>query len=827
MSFRDCLNDIRGAFDGSLSDEAIMEILEEFDAVARATAEQRPWANVQTELFGHGEKLAKQARERILIERRNRSMNNRKEAALRAFLEDPAWAKDPNAAVTAKAFGALGFEAQGGKASVHRQGVALGRFWIGSLDNALTKADLMPAVQRGALDRQIAAEMWELGKRNGKPGVTGSKEALEAAKIIHRLQENMVARLNRAGAFIRRMPGYIVRQTHDMRLVGKAGFDAWYKDTWPKIDEMRTFNRILADDEREAIYRRLFNELSSGRHPSALADQAWQAFLPSGGNLAKRVSQSRELHFRTGGDWYDYHSKYGRGTILEAVASSAQTNGRAVALMETFGSNPKAMLERFMAEADDRAAAIGAPTSDAANRFSAATIWGIVSGESNRPAANWLARLGNAARATQVASKLGSAVLSAFLSDPKLQANELARHGVPFLRRAMLPWQNVIRMAVESGEQRRLANMLQAYRDGMLMELWGRYDTGDGLPGVATWFAQKTMKLSGMNRWTSASKGNVVAVISHEMADRAGTAFDALDPEYRKLLGAYGITADDWGRLGSAQVEVEGVRYVVPHQLKLDGFGDLSTPEGRRGARRARDELATKLITFIDDRMAAALNEPGARTRALLVGDSRPGTWRGEFWRAATLFKSFPVEMHTRVYGEKIANGEYSSLASLVLTMTVLGGVLNVVRDAARGIAPPDYAELEPSQWGQVFLRAALSGGGLGIMGDFALGEYNRYGRSMVATQAGPVLGQLDSAAGIYAALVRADGEDAAGKAFEFFYRNMPFVNLWWARQTFDYFILYQMQEYMNPGYLRRMEQRREKETGQRFILAPSEVVGR
>lgn len=827
MSFAECVDEIRRAFDGVLSDDAILEVLEEFDAVARATAEQRPWANVQGELFGHAEKLAKQAREKILIERRNRSMNNRKEAALRAFLDDPAWAKDPNAAVTAKAFGSLGFEAKGGKASVHREGVALGRFWIGSLDNALTKADLMPAVQRGTLDRQIAQEMWELGKRNGKPGVSGSKEALEAAKIIHRLQENMVARLNRAGAFIRRMPGYIVRQTHDMRLIAKAGFDTWFKDVAPKVDEMRTFNRILADDEREAIYRRLYNEFSAGRHPSAVGEQAWQAFLPSGGNLAKRVSQSRELHFRTGQDWHAYHEKYGRGTILEAVASAAQLNGRAVALMETFGTNPREMLTRFMNEADDRAAAMGAATSEQRNRFSADTIWAIVSGEGNRPADNTLARIGNAVRSYQVASKLGSAVLSAFLSDPKLQATELSRHGVPFLRRAMLPWQNVIRMAVESGEQRKLANMLQAYRDGLLSDVWGRYDTGDGLPGVASWFARMTMKLSGMERWTTASKGNVVAAISHEMADRAGTAFDALDPEYRKLLGAYGITAEDWGRLGSAQVQVEGVPYVVPHQLKLADFGDLSTPEGRRAARRARDELSTKLITFIDDRMAAALNEPGARTRALLVGDSRPGTWRGEFWRAATLFKSFPVEMHTRVYGEKVANGEYSSLATLVLTMTVLGGVINTVRDLSRGIAPADPTEMTPAQYGQFFLRAALTGGGLGLLGDFALGEYNRFGKSLVATQAGPVLGQLDSAAEIYAALVRADGEDAAAKSFKFVYSNLPFVNLWWSRQVMDYFVLYQMQEWMNPGYLRRMERRREQETGQRFILAPSEVIGR
>ena len=826
MSFRDCMDEIRRASDGVLSDDAILEMLEEFDAVSRATAEQRPWANVQEELFGHAEKIAKQARERVLIERRNKLMNNRKEAALRGTLDDPAWAKDPAAAVTAKMFGSLGFDAKGGKASIHRQGVALGRFWIGSLENALEKQDLFKVVQRGALDEQIAMELWELGRvKGGKPGISGSKEAQAAAKVINRLQEAMVGRLNRAGAFIKRMPGYIVRQTHDMRPIKRAGFEKWYAATWQRVDEMRTFNRLLADDEREAIYRGLYAEFAAGRHPSALTEQAWSAYLPTGGNLAKRVSQHRELHFKTGKDWYAYHRQFGRGTILDAVAHSAQSNGRAAALMETLGTNPRAMLERFAAEADDRAAKIGAQTSEARNRFSVETMWAVVSGEGNRPADNALARLGNAVRSWQVASKMGSAVLSAYLTDPKLQASELARHGVPFLQRALIPFQNLFRMAAESGEQRQLANMLQAYRDGMLSEVWGRWDSGDGVPGIASWMARKTMKWSGMYRWTDASRGNVSAIISHEMAEKVGAAWAEIDPEYRKLLGAYGISEGDWGRLGSALIEVDGNRYVVPHQLKLGDFGDLQSPAGRRSARRARDELATKLITFVDDRMSAALNEPGARTRALLIGDSRPGTWRGEFWRAFALFKSFPVEMHARVWGEKLGNGEYASLASFILTMTVLGVATNVMRDAVRGIAPPDMENLTAGQAAQLFFRGMATGGGLGLLGDFVLGEYNRYGRTLTASLAGPVFGQLDSVAEIYAATVR--GDDAGAKAIRALYTNIPFVNLWWSRTVMDYFILYQMQEWKNPGYLARMERNREKDTGQRFILSPSLVVGR
>jgi len=54
---------------------------------------------------------------------------------------------------------------------------------------------------------------------------------------------------------------------------------------------------------------------------------------------------------------------------------------------------------------------------------------------------------------------------------------------------------------------------------------------------------------------------------------------------------------------------------------------------------------------------------------------------------------------------------------------------------------------------------------------------------------------------------------------------NTPLINLFYARAAFDYLILYQIQEWLNPGSLRRMEQRIKKENNQEFLLPPSEVV--
>jgi polyphosphate kinase 2 (PPK2 family) len=40
-----------------------------------------------------------------------------------------------------------------------------------------------------------------------------------------------------------------------------------------------------------------------------------------------------------------------------------------------------------------------------------------------------------------------------------------------------------------------------------------------------------------------------------------------------------------------------------------------------------------------------------------------------------------------------------------------------------------------------------------------------------------------------------------------------------------DYLILYQIQESLNPGYLRRMERRMEQENAQSFLIRPSQHI--
>jgi len=99
----------------------------------------------------------------------------------------------------------------------------------------------------------------------------------------------------------------------------------------------------------------------------------------------------------------------------------------------------------------------------------------------------------------------------------------------------------------------------------------------------------------------------------------------------------------------------------------------------------------------------------------------------------------------------------------------------------------------------------------------------NRHGGGLLTTIAGPVLGGVQDAADLWGRMK--GGDDAAAASFRYVLNNTPFLNLFYLRPTLDYFVLWHIQEFLNPGALKRMERKVEEENAQTFWLRPSEVV--
>jgi len=67
--------------------------------------------------------------------------------------------------------------------------------------------------------------------------------------------------------------------------------------------------------------------------------------------------------------------------------------------------------------------------------------------------------------------------------------------------------------------------------------------------------------------------------------------------------------------------------------------------------------------------------------------------------------------------------------------------------------------------------------------------------------------------------VLKLEGGKAAKAAYRAVMSNIPFLNLFYIKQAFDYTIGYQIMETVNPGGLSRVEQRMKREYNQEFLF--------
>src|SRR5690606_21755482 len=119
-------------------------------------------------------------------------------------------------------------------------------------------------------------------------------------------------------------------------------------------------------------------------------------------------------------------------------------------------------------------------------------------------------------------------------------------------------------------------------------------------------------------------------------------------------------------------------------------------------------------------------------------------------------------------------------------------------------------------------------GGGVGIFGDLlytGMGGDNRAGSPNWASFAGPVFGSVvdlaDLTVGNLGQAIQGKDTHAGAEAIRFAKSHMPFVNLWYAKAAIDHAGLQDLQEYLSPGYLARMQRTARRDWGQDFWWRP------
>lgn len=327
-------------------------------------------------------------------------------------------------------------------------------------------------------------------------------------------------------------------------------------------------------------------------------------------------------------------------------------------------------------------------------------------------------------------------------------------------------------------------------------------------PSATRRIVDVTMNLSLMTPHTQMARWAFGMEFLGLMADSAGKGFDELP--FKDMLTRHGITADDWNKLRKVPLfEERGATFLRPMDyLKLDKSA-------------AGLDLAQKFQTMLVDESKFAVPDVNLHSRRILLGDTKPGSLLGEAARSLAMFKNFPLTFTNvimrRYLTDALVDGRQAGYAAaMVLSMSAIGALRVQLGQISQGHDPQDMANPD------FVLRSLLTGGGLGIYGDFLFQDHNRYGMGIAATVAGPVVGALGDTLKFTAGNLQEilDGKDPKilKDLAELSERYTPGSTIWYLRLTQERLLWDQLQKMVDPGFedkVKRAEKRRLKDHGQ------------
>lgn len=922
MSAQDCIKAIKDAVgEENFSDDLANEVYTRLAKNTRRKMRDNPSLSQEKAMREAAEELSQEELLAALYQKRTELENAIKKARK---VDEIARAPSASKGLRAAVYGIEGsFYGAGNStdAKIH----ALRQSMRGALVHDLKAAGLLEAARKRepGFELEVAREMSRL---NGNTKIAESKNAAVRG-LAGVLQKHVeAARLvqNDAGAMVRKLDGYVTRQTHDQVKIDRAGFEAWRNKIEPLLDE-RTFDDL---DEgpvaRTRFLQAVYTNLASGNHLKAGQASDFMGGFKGPGNLAKRASAERVLHFKGPDEFMAYNSEFGRGTLFESVLDAVDYGARNAALMRDWGTNPEAMLNAIRDKLVLDAKKAGAPTKE---------IQAIGGGDIQRafndltqsvdiPGSITIARVGSSIRLVQAMAKLGGMLFSSFADLGNRAA--MLRHNGKNVGEGLSSGVADLFRNYNGTERRQIADLVGAGIDGITGDIFRQMSSMDTTPGRLAKVADRFFKLTGQTWWQDSHMRGIAIILSRELADNVKKPLADLDPRLQTTLRRYGITEREWSALSKLDGRAaDGRTYITPDLVRelddaavldligkqagepklapgtvrlyhggspdpsdktmtlwvtrsktdAEGWasrgssmnvwyvdvpendpriaqyaGDLANgiapvsrfelpaelAKGRkiladkapaaREINAAKRDLEAKLQTYLHDQVREGMNIAGARERSMLNAGTAAGTYAGEAIRILMQFKTYPVTFVRKTLGRELFRDgvDYAGVGQLLATTTILGMASLAVKDLAKG-REPRWPE-DPADQAKLWMAAMKQGGGLGLYGDFLLGEVNRVGGGWANTILGPTFGgTLGDVEKVFNAIRK--GEDPRAQGLRATLNNAPFANLFYARWALDYTFLYSLQDSLDPGSVRRMQRRIERDNKQDFVLPPTNYL--
>lgn len=634
-------------------------------------------------------------------------------------------------------------------------------------------------------------------------GNSGNVAARAAASAWQETTDWAVARWKSFGGKLDRNQAWRVPQAHDPLLLRRAGLQKWGDDVRAleaqggvQFIDWQTGGAVTPQRRDEILSEMYESVTTEGRSKIVPGENTQAAFVNS-------RSERRAIEFLTADAWRGYHNAYGPGEAQTFDMLTGWMDGMAndLALIDVLGTRP-AHTARVVVDTARKAG-----VSDAGAHI-LESVYQQVSGEVSAPVSDTLARVGGETRAFLGAAQLGSALLSS-AGDFVTAALTARFNGLPIMGTMgrYLSLMNPANAADRElahrmllGAEAQTRRFSDAARSHLDMSRGIGQKLGDAVMR-ASLLASHSEQLEHAFGWE---------MISALTGDRIH-AFGAMDPRRQAFLERYGITSAEWDAMRASPLNAGGLPILDPRWMIKQGG--------------AAAEGALKLAQAIAVEQRFAVPAPGQFERALLYGQSRPGTIGGELRRSIMQYKGFSVSILSthilRGLAEARRNGRYWYLPGFFIGTTLMGALSMQLKALANGrdVQEPD---------GKFWAAAAIQGGGFGIMGDFMFNSVNRAGKDVLTTLAGPTFGlaadTLSLVPGNVGEALREKDTNIGREAAQFLKRYTPGSSLWYARLAMERWVWNSLQEWADPRYqesFRRTESNLFRDTGQRYWWRP------
>jgi hypothetical protein len=667
---------------------------------------------------------------------------------------------------------------------------------------------------------------------------SGVATAKTAAKQFQDTAEQLRQRFNRAGGDVGLLDDWAMPRDHSQVKVAKDQAK-WVSDhvQWAnRAKYMKEDGSPMNDAELTDFLNHAWTTLATGG-----VNKLEPGNVAGNGMRANRGSESRQIHYKDAESFIAAQKAYGERNLLELLIGHIDRASRDIALVETLGPNPNNQMRYFLDEGQKVTIEADPLKADktAKQRRKIEHLYEEVAGTREPPASAAIANGFETYRALNVASRLGSAVLTS-VTDQGTLGLTAAMNGMPVMK----VFANEIRMLnPASAGDRRMAQRAGLGLNQLIGSLnrWGADGLGstEQISGKVSKFSQtaasKVMQASGLNALTAGTQRAFGATMMDTIGDmsRRHPTIAAMDPADSKRLLGQGVTETDWSVWRLAQPEDwRGVGdtvltansiYRIPNADLVQMAKQLNTTP-----QRLKDQAATKLLGTVLDETNMAIIEPGAREKAMMHGGVERGTVKGELLRSFWQFKSFSIGMVMRHVQRGMAQegwGKAGYLGALIASTTVLGGMAIQLNEVASGRDPKNM--LDDGTLGVPGLRfgiaSMLKGGAMGLYGDFLFSDNSQGGSSPLAALGGPIAGDIEQVFKLKDNAAAGEVNQTGAKLVKLAKSHLPAANLWYTKAATDHLIFNQLQDYFSPGYLRRMRQRARKEFKQSYWWEPGD----